>query len=136
MPVARWRLLLTVLVVGSLVLVACGDDDASTDDEPPSDATILSVDQLVARSADTPIGVQGFLLDRDGVTRLCAVIMESFPPQCGEPAVELVGLDLAQVAGTQTEQGVTWKEGVVVTVQRRQDARFDVLSLETGSGEP
>ena len=54
---------------------------------------------------------------------------------CGEPAVKLVGLDLDQVAGTQTDQGLTWKESVTVTVQRRQDAQFDVLSVESGSPE-
>jgi hypothetical protein len=116
---------LAVVVVAASVLAACGDDDST------ADAPLLSVDQLVARSADTPITVQGFLIVHEGTTRLCAAILESHPPQCGEPAVELVGLDLAGIAGTQTDQGVTWKESVVVTVQRRQDARFDVLSVES-----
>lgn len=121
----RWRWWLAVLAVGVGVLSACGDDDA------PGDAPVLTVEQLVARSADSPIAVQGFLINQDGVTRLCAAVMESYPPQCGEPAVELVSLDPAEVAGTQTDQGVTWKERVVMTVQRRQDARFDVVSLRS-----
>jgi len=121
------RLMSAVLVVGATVLTACGDDVS------PADAPALTVDQLVARSADTPIAVQGFLIDQEGVTRLCAAILESYPPQCGEPAVQLVSLDVTQVAGTQTDQGVTWKASVVVTVQRRQDARFDALSVESGS---
>ena len=123
LPVPRWRSWLAVLVLGAGALSACGDDDT------PTDAPVLTVEQLVARSADSSISVQGFLIDQDGVTRLCAAVMESYPPQCGEPAVELVSLDLGEVAGTQTDQGVTWKEWVVMTVQRRQDARFDVISL-------
>ena len=111
------------------MLAACGDDDSA------ADTPTLTVEQLVARSADTPVTVQGFLIDRDGATRLCAAILESYPPQCGEPAVALVGLDLDQIAGTQTDQGITWRESVTVTVQRRQDARFDVLSVESGSPE-
>jgi hypothetical protein len=116
---------MAVLVVGAIAFTACGDDDSS------ADAPALTVEQLVARSADTSIAVRGFLIDQQGVTRLCAAIMESYPPQCGEPAVELVGLDLAKLAGRQTDQGITWKESLVVTVQRRQDARFDVLSVES-----
>ncbi|NND02036.1 MAG: hypothetical protein HKN91_04555 [Acidimicrobiia bacterium] len=126
LSVAWRRGCVAVLVLGVWTFsAACGSDDGS------ADASVITVDQLVARSADSPIAVQGFLLDKGGVTRLCSVIMESYPPQCGEPAVELVGLDLAAVAGTQSEQGVAWKESVVVTVQRRQDARFDLLSVET-----
>lgn len=121
------RFLLIVLVIGLTALTACGDDDSA------ADVPTLTVEQLVARSSDTPVTVQGFLIDREGASRLCAAILESYPPQCGEPAVELVGLDLDQLAGTQTDQGATWKESVTVTVQRRQDARFDVLSVESGS---
>ncbi len=122
---ARWRLLLALVVVGAMVSTACGNDDSPA--EPPR----LTVEQLVARSADTPIAAQGFLIDQQGVTRLCAAVLESYPPQCGEPAVELVGLELATLAGRQTDQGITWKESLVVTVQRRQDARFDVLSVDS-----
>lgn len=122
-PGPRWRSWLAALVLGAGALSACGDDHT------PTDAPVLTVEQLVARSADGSISVQGFLIEKDGVTRLCAAVMESYPPQCGEPAVELVRLDLDEVAGTQTDQGVTWKEWVVMTVQRRQDARFDVISL-------
>lgn len=124
--VARWLPALAVLAVGASVLAGCGGDDS------PVEVPALSVEQLVSRSADTPIAVRGFLIDQERVTRLCAAILESYPPQCGEPSVELVGLDLAELAGTQSDQGITWKESLVVTVQRRQDARFDVLSVGPG----
>lgn len=124
--VARWRCGLAVLVVGAIVLTACGGDDS------PAEVPVLSVEQLMSRSADTPIAVRGFLTDQERVTRLCAAILESYPPQCGEPFVELVGLEVAELAGTQSDRGITWKESLVVTVQRRQDARFDVLSVESG----
>jgi hypothetical protein len=124
--VGRWRFVLAVLVVGASVLTACGGDDS------PAEVPALSVEQLMSRSADTPIAVRGFLVDQERVTRLCEAILESYPPQCGEPFVELVGLEVAELAGTQSDQGITWKESLVVTVQRRQDARFDVLSVESG----
>lgn len=123
--VARCRFTLAVVVVGATMISACGTDDSPVDVPP------LTVEQLTSRSADSPIAVRGFLVDQEIVTRLCAAILESYPPQCGEPSVELVGLEVAELTGTQSEQGITWKESLVVTVQRRQDARFDVLSVES-----
>jgi hypothetical protein len=89
----------------------------------------LTVEQLLARSADTPVAVAGLLHVEQGVTRLCAAILESYPPQCGEPSAELVGLDLSTVPGTTTAGGVTWKEGVVLTVERAADGRFAVVRV-------
>jgi hypothetical protein len=54
--------------------------------------------------------VRGTLLARDGETRLCSAILESFPPQCGQPSLLVVGLDPAAVDGTTTAEGVTWSE--------------------------
>ena len=89
----------------------------------------ITVPQLVERSADSPVAVQGLLHVSSGVTRLCSATLESYPVQCGKPSVELVGLDLAAVPGTTTAEGVTWKEGVVVNVERAGDDRYTVLSV-------
>lgn len=91
------------------------------------------MEQLLARSSDTPVAVQGLLrVDRGGV-RLCAAILESYPPQCGAPSVELVGLDLAAVEGTATADGVSWKEGAVLNLERATDGRFRVVDVEAGT---
>lgn len=127
-----FRLLVMALSFGAAaVLVACGDDDTSepvtTDAGGP-----ITVQQLVERSADTPVAVQGLLHVSDGVTRLCGAILESYPPQCGEPSVELVGLDLATVEGLTSAEGVTWKEGAVLNLERADDGRFTVLDVQAG----
>ncbi len=94
-----------------MALVACGDDDetASSVTVPAGDP--ITVEQLVARSADSPITVRGLLLATGGETRLCAAILESFPPQCGEPSVVLVEIDPASVDGIEQAGDVIWKEG-------------------------
>jgi hypothetical protein len=104
---------------------SCSDDGGR--DGAPS-GRVITVDQLVARSSDTSVTVRGLLVVSNGSIRLCAAVLESYPPQCGEPSVELVGLDLASIDGLTTANAVTWKEDMVVTVQRRQDARFDAVS--------
>ncbi|HYN33621.1 MAG TPA: hypothetical protein VES40_13425 [Ilumatobacteraceae bacterium] len=93
----------------------------------------ITVEQLLARSSDTPIAVQGLLHVDQGATRLCAAIMESYPPQCGAPSVELVGLDLAAVEGTTTADGVSWKEGAVLNLERAADGRFTVVDVDAGT---
>jgi hypothetical protein len=121
----------TTLASMGLLLVAltgCGsgsDQPATSDDVGP-----ITVEQLLARSADTPIAVQGLLHADQGSTRLCATILESYPPQCGQPSVELVGLDLSAVEGATTAEGVTWKEGAVLNLERAADGRFTVVEVE------
>ena len=112
-----------------IALVACGGDD---DDGTATSVTVpagdpITVEQLVARSSDSPITVRGLLLSTGGETRLCAAILESFPPQCGEPSVVLVDIDPASVEGIEVAGDVQWKDGAVVQVQRQQDGTFRVL---------
>ncbi len=134
------RLLLSlfavVLVLGGVAgLAACGDDGigsgpSSSDGGGPvtSDAAgAITVQQLLARSADTPAAVRGLLHVDGGVVRLCGAVLESHPVQCGEPSVELVGLDLTAVEGVTTAEGVMWKEGAVLTLERVGDGRFAVV---------
>jgi hypothetical protein len=127
--------LLTVVVLGA-GLAGCGSDDAATTSDTIADDTVAStapdepitVDQLVARSADSPIAVTGLVIvEGDGPARLCELILESYPPQCGGATIELVGLDVGSIDGATSEAGVTWKEGAVFTVQRTDDGRFDVI---------
>jgi hypothetical protein len=119
----------TPALVLALVLPACAAAATTSTSSGDASGPAITVDQLVARSSDTPIVVQGLLISHDGVVRLCAAVLESFPPQCGGESVELTGLDPASVPGVTTEQGVTWKEGAVVQVQRTQDGRFAVLAV-------
>ena len=119
-------------VVAAAVVVASSAACGADSDTPSTSAAPdpVTVEQLVERSADTPIEVRGLLYVDEGGTRLCAAVLESYPPQCGEPSVELVGLDLSAVDGTTTEGSITWKEGAVLTLQRAPDARFTVLAVE------
>ncbi|MBK9179433.1 MAG: hypothetical protein IPM45_07600 [Acidimicrobiales bacterium] len=85
--------------------------------------------QLVARSADTPVAVRGLLHVSPEAVRLCGAVMESHPVQCGQPWVELVGLDVSTIAGTTTAEGVTWRESVVLDVVRDVDGRYRVVGV-------
>lgn len=116
------RRLLLALAVALLVLAGCSDDDDAGGGDGP-----LTVEQLVDRQPDDVVVVRGFLLSDDDGPRMCAVILESFPPQCGEPAVFLVDLDLNAVGDVETAEGVTWREGTQLTVQRIDDQTYRVV---------
>jgi hypothetical protein len=98
--VTRTTRLLAVVVIAALGLAptGCGDD------EP---ATIVTIADAAERAG--PVELSGFVVERDGVARLCEALLESFPPQCGEPSVTIanvyeLGADLA------TEQDVRWTD--------------------------
>ena len=71
-------------LIAALVLLApaCGGDDGPV--------TIAD-----ARDRSGVFLVEGYLVERDGELRLCEAILESFPPQCGEPSLRAVGPGLA-----------------------------------------
>ncbi len=121
-----------VVTIGLLAaLTGCGSD---SDRPATSDAGgPITVEQLLARSSDTPVAVQGLLHVERGVARLCAAILESYPPQCGEPSVELVELEVAAVEGATTAAGVSWKEGAVLNLERAADGRFTVVDVDVGT---
>lgn len=116
------RTVLAILLVGGGLLSLTACTGAGTG-EP------LTVQQLVDRSPNSPVDVQGLLHVSSGVARLCAATLESFPVQCGKPSVELVGLDVGAISGTTTAEGVTWKEGVILNVERTENGRYTVLSV-------
>jgi hypothetical protein len=119
------RTLVAVSLV-ALVLAACSDAVGPPASSTTGDAVLviadgdpdvgsgLSVAQaLTHRATDDLVTVSGTLfVDPDGTVRLCDAIAESFPPQCGGDRIVVQGLDLASIAGLQTEGDVSWAEGV------------------------
>lgn len=61
---------------------------------------------------DDVITVRGFVVHDGTTTRLCAELLESYPPQCGAPFVRLDGLVL------NTVEGLTWSDGGMAWTSR------------------
>lgn len=88
------------LLLSVLALAACGgggDGDTRADSTaaPSAGAPIpgggLSVQEALDSELDGPLMVRGYLIERDGELRLCEAILESSPPQCGEPSLRVEG---------------------------------------------
>ena len=113
------KLRLAALVIGviavALIAAACGDDGTGSDAGPISGVGPgISVEEALDSDLDEPLLVNGFLHVQNGVTRLCAVLAESFPPQCGRPFLVVAGLDLTKIEGLISEGAVTWSESIQV----------------------
>jgi hypothetical protein len=92
---------LAMVLIG-VALAACGAPASASvapTASPPASGAVdpgpaIDTDTLVAAAADNDgqaVRVKGFLLAVDGVTRLCSIVMESYPPQCGGGTVTLEG---------------------------------------------
>lgn len=106
--------LLALLVAATIALAGCGSDgdDGSAG---PGPAEPVTVEEALATDPDGEVTVVGFLIDRGGEVRLCAVVLESYPPQCGEPSFVVEGVDVAGRPGATTEGDVSWVEQAEVT---------------------
>ena len=118
---------------------ACGSDDdagatttaAPTTAAPTSTTAAPDTDQPMSISAalEAPDGAQvqvvGPLIAAGDDVRLCGAVMESYPPQCGEPSLPLDGLSLDAVIGLSRPDpefsGVVWTDFPLVAFGTVQD---------------
>ena len=98
-------------LVAALALTACG----SSSDTPPAAGTGpgITVKQALAAGTAGPLLVRGAVIAEGGTTRLCSAILESYPPQCGKPALIVEGLDLQSLGRLTTANGVTWSDAEI-----------------------
>jgi hypothetical protein len=109
------RRALTLALVATLALAACGDDEGTVADEP-GDADGPSGTPGPAGDGEALYEFAGTVLENDehGPELCTGVMLESFPPQCG--GVPTAGWSWDGVPGVQAEGGTTWAEvGVVGT---------------------
>jgi hypothetical protein len=119
---------LTAILVAT-VLASCATAQPSAD--PPAsrapagpgvDGTLTIADDVagpavqvadaLARRGEAARVRGSLFVEGNGRMLLCEAIAESFPPQCGGQRLEVVGLDLATIAGLQSANGVRWAEAV------------------------
>ena len=97
----RMKGLVAVLGVAVLMVVvaACGSDELDTGDGQ------MEIAQALKAVEGSEVTVSGHLItDSDGNTRLCSVLAESFPPQCGGDRIDLLGFDASSVPNSRTPE--------------------------------
>jgi hypothetical protein len=118
------------LLLAALALTACGSGSSSEPHTapPPAAATGpgITIKQALAANTNDPLLVRGALVAEGSTIRLCYAILESYPPQCGQPSLVVRGLDLERLAGLTTANGVTWSDGEVKLLGTVADASLTV----------
>ncbi len=110
--------LVGILGVAALmaVVAACGDSAgptvprdqatptvAATTPTEPDPPPAADIDQALEAAEGSEVTVRGFLIaDTDGTSRLCSVLLESYPPQCGGDRIELLKFDAESVPNSET----------------------------------
>ncbi len=121
---AAW---LGIGLAAAIALGACaGSEPAATDADDvaplgetalagPSSAVGLgiSVAEALTPAIDGPVLVNDFLVASNDEVRLCSLLAESFPPQCGGDSLSVVGLDVTARDDTTSASGVTWTDQIV-----------------------
>ena len=90
-----------VLAVAGLALTACGDEPATTAGDPTTEA------------GDRYTTAATVIEALDHGPRLCWLVMDSNPPQCGSGGIDVVGWDWTVLEGSESEGLTTWGEYVV-----------------------
>jgi hypothetical protein len=85
----------------ALALAGCGGSETASSPEAP-----LTVQE--ALDTEGPVRVRGTLIAHARGVRLCSAILESHPPQCGQPSLSVRGLDLVGVSNMEQAKGVGW----------------------------
>ena len=87
---------------------ACSDSGAMSGVGPG-----ISIGDASSSNLQGPLLINGHLHAEDGQVRLCEVLAESFPPQCGGRSLVVQGLDLTTRDGLTSEGSVTWSDQLV-----------------------
>jgi hypothetical protein len=93
------RVVAALLIVLAVAAAGCGGDDGPTAAEttaaPGAGAVLpgggLSIEEAKRTTAEPPLAVTGWIVRADREWRLCSSLLESAPPQCGEPSLRLDG---------------------------------------------
>ena len=106
--------LLAVLTIASVVVAACGDDDGDPVSGPISGVGPgISIAEALSSNLKAPLLVNGHLHVQNDQVRLCEVLAESLPPQCGGGILVVKGLDLTTMDGLTSAGSVTWSDQLV-----------------------
>jgi len=128
------RISICAIALGVLMLAltgACSDTDSAP---PNADNIVRTISQAQSTEPGTELSVSGHLIvDKDGQVRLCEMLLESSPPQCGGDRILLSAFDVDSAPNIQRVQEpgeintAAWtNEIITITGTRNSDGLTDV----------
>ncbi|MGK0275647.1 MAG: hypothetical protein ACI9N0_002033 [Ilumatobacter sp.] len=123
---------------------ADADADAGADGGVVMDGAVveggLTIDEALASDATGIVAVRGFLFDDGSGLRLCSVLAESFPPQCGGALLTVEGFDFDrmievpeyELVQVENSGGVRWSDGHVTLFGEVVNGNLVIEGLNAG----
>jgi hypothetical protein len=87
---------------------------------------VLTVEEALEVDSDGPVRVRGTLFAGTDAVRLCSAILESHPPQCGQPSLRVRGFDVVGASNMEQAKGVRWTSREVTLVGEVEDGVMTV----------
>ncbi len=111
-----------------LVLAGCGSQTPDVSGATSQPNRAISVPEVVAGRDGRYVSISGYVLWDDVNARLCEVLLESFPPQCGGLSVVIVDpIQLDSELQLEEELGVRWTDNEVVIGGYFEDGQLLLL---------
>ncbi len=103
------------MLAGLLTIAACGGEASPDDDAPASGiGPGITITEAIESELEGPLLVNGYLfVDAQEKVIFAESIAESFPPQPGGSTLEIEGLDLSEIEGLESAEGVSWTESPI-----------------------
>ena len=100
----------------------------------------ITVDEALDTGVTGVVAVKGYLLDDGTGLRLCSVLAESFPPQCGGASLTVADFDFDrmievpeyELVQVENSGGVTWTDGQVTLFGEVVDGNLVIAELAAG----
>ncbi len=89
----------------------------------------LTIPEALATEATGIIAVRGFLIDDGQEARLCELLAESFPPQCGGASIVLDSTDQIDPDDMTSGGDVTWTDQLVTVLGELMDGTLVTTPL-------
>lgn len=136
-----WRIEFTATLIAAVVLGAAGCGGGADGGDGQQGAVTaggvvvdggLTIPEAMATDAEGTIAVQGFLVAEGGDPRLCEVLAESIPPQCGGAHLELRVPDgnvvelLSVDHGLRNAEGATWSDQSITLLGELDGQTFTI----------
>jgi hypothetical protein len=136
-----------LVIVLAVVLGGCGSGDESVTADSGSttagaDRTAggapvlgegLTAEEAIDSDVEDLLLVTGYLFVKDGNAKLCDGVLESYPPQCGDPSLVVEGLDVDEVDGLRRAGGMAWTDDKVSLLGEVVDGIIRVSSTSASA---
>ncbi len=132
---------LILVALFAMLVAACASDDTGGSDTTtappttsPAEVQDVAIEDVATLDDGTFVRVSGALFITQN-TRLCGTVLESYPPQCGDPFVVLDGLDAENVVGLSSPEDptfapITWTDFPLTIVGTVKAGSIEVSDID------